>query len=160
MYPFRKLPDNIAYLDDSHEKLKMLGPFIKAKKSTADMNENKLHLAYNCITEGDPAGRAWHRDGSADCATIVSADGGKVELQSKFLNNSEAGMLAHEIGGIFHGYGQRDYLIFNGNDMHCPLPPAPAHPNRSFLEKMGHKLKAVKRGEKAQRFSFVTFYKT
>jgi hypothetical protein len=82
-----------------------------------------------------------------------------VELQSKFLNNSDAGMLAHEIWGIFHGYGKRDYLIFNGNDMHCPLPPTPAHRNQSKLEKMGHKLKALKKGARALRQSYVTFYK-
>ena len=155
----KKLPDNNEYLEHSRKMLNEVGPFIKATQSTANMSEKKLHVAYNCIPEGDPAGRAWHRDGSADCATIVSANGGDVELQSKFLNNSDAGLLAHEIGGIIHGYGKSDYLIFNGNDMHCPLPPTPAHRNRSVLEKMGHKLKEVRKGTKAQRRSFVTFYK-
>ena len=154
----KRLLDNNEYLDHSRKTLIDLGPFVKATYSTANMNEKKLCLAYNCF-QGDPSGRAWHRDGSADCATIVSADGGAVELQSNFLNNSDAGMLADEIGGIFHGYGQRDYLIFNGNDMHCPLPPTPAHRNRSTLEKMGHNLKAVKKGEKALIRSYVTFYK-
>lgn len=83
VYPFnnKKLPDSNEYLDHSRKVLIDLGPFIKATYSTTDMNEKKLCLAYNCFPEGNPAGRAWHRDGSADCATIVSANGGDVELQ-------------------------------------------------------------------------------
>jgi len=72
-------------------------------------------------------GRAWHGDGASTLPTMVSASGGPVELQSKFLNNSDAGMLIHEIGGIVHGYGERDYLIFSGENMHAPLPPTSAH---------------------------------
>jgi hypothetical protein len=67
-----------------------------------------MSLAYNEMCDGDTF-HAMHRDGASTLPTVVSACAGNVELQSKEKHMADAGLLLHEIGGIMHGYGRRDF---------------------------------------------------
>ena len=158
----KNLPPDNVFLLASHECLLDFGSLVycppkkgkgkkKSKKSLLELSLNEFSLAHNVIPDGCHSGRAWHRDGISCLPTIVSADGGPVKLQSEFTCNAEAGMLVHEVGGIIHGYGARDFLVFSGNNLHCPLPPTPASRNVAKKEKNG--------GKRAIRESFVMFYK-
>jgi len=163
VYGCNKLPEDNAFLQESHEILKTFAPFIhvpkvdNSKKSRKHFQKQPLpemSLAYNIMDAACPFGRCWHRDKECQFPTIVSADGGEVELQSESLNNADSGMLVHEIGGVIHGYGRKDYLIFSGANLHCPMPTVPAHTPKKKSSKKG-----VRERARAIRRSFVLFYK-
>jgi len=173
VYPTKQLlkKGGEPYLKEAHNILAMVGPFIHIPSKKGEQNHGggkgelpkleAMKLAFNQIPEGHSSGRAWHRDSYSPFPTIISAHGGPVELQSKEKNNADAGMLVHELGGIIHGYGERDYFIFSGNNLHTPVPPTPAHRNSRKSSKDRDQLpaKGKKKREKAVRRSFVLFYK-
>lgn len=154
-------PDNRLYLEKAMLALQVFGPAIKTPKVSGRQAPKKkvnlqrlqltdMALAYNEMRDGDTC-HAMHRDGASTLPTVISACPGTIPLlSSEEKHVADAGLLLHEIGGVVHGYGSRDLLIFSGNNLHGPLPPTPWYRNKEVRKK---------ERDQASRESFVLFHK-
>jgi hypothetical protein len=120
------------------------------QESLQDTDESNTSIAINYTTTGDPSPLSLHYDKTVfgTCAATAEPDGRLTTLSSVDLNfGADAGEFFHEIGGLLHGYGSRDVILFNGIHMHAPMMP--------FPRKARDESKGIQ--QKAGRHSYIVF---
>ena len=153
------------FISHLHDHLNVLGDFVHfpADRKTSATNHVALQsvsgchygntaVAVNHNFNGSCTPWCIHYDRLVYGASAMAAEPeGGVRLHSADVNpGADAGEFFHEVGGLVHGVGRHDIVIFNGCHYHSPLMPFPSKSQQPPATKSKKKVQAG-------RYSYVVF---